>query len=272
MIDLHCHILPGIDDGAPDLETSLAMARIACNDGIHTIACTPHIYPGMYENSTEGIQSATEDLRIHLANANISLCLTFAADAHAVPELREHLRTGTVPTLNGGRYFLLEPPHHIAPPRFDEFVFNLMIDGYVPIITHPERLHWIEDHYRIFKNLALKGAWMQLTAGSLTGRFGKNARYWSERMLDDGLVHVLATDSHSADRRPPLLAEGREAASHWVGKEEANRLVNDRPVAALENTDPVLVTAIPALSTNQTSNHRSLFKRALSFMGLNPEK
>jgi protein-tyrosine phosphatase len=126
----------------------------------------------------------------------------------------------------------------VAPPRFDEFVFGVIAAGYVPLITHPERLSWIEDHYPTFCALVDQGAWMQVTAGSLTGRFGQEARYWGERMLDEGRVHVLATDAHGATRRPPLLAEGRLAAEKWVGADEARHLVETRPAGVLRNLPP----------------------------------
>jgi protein-tyrosine phosphatase len=163
-----------------------------------------------------------------------------------VPALLDQLQAGSVPTFNGGRYFLLEPPHHVAPPNFEAFVFRLMAAGYVPIVTHPERLSWIEQDYAVFGRLARNGAWMQLTAGSLTGRFGSGARYWGERMLDEGLVHILATDAHGLKRRPPLLAEGVKAAARWVGAEEARRMVFERPAAALADTDPSQVAPMLA--------------------------
>lgn len=258
MIDLHCHILPGIDDGSPDMATSLEMARIAAQDGIQTIACTPHIYPGMYENTVDGIARATEVLKLAVQRAGIPLQLTYASDTHVVPDLVEKLQNGTSPTFNGGRYFLLEPPHHVAPPNFEDFVFRLLAAGYVPIVTHPERLSWIEQDYAVFQRLAHKGAWMQLTAGSLTGRFGNNARYWGERMLDEGLVHILATDSHGVARRPPLLAEGVAAAAKWVGQEEAQRMVLERPTAVLANVDPAHIAPMLALTAASKSSGRSM--------------
>src|SRR5690606_33768464 len=106
------------------------------------------------------------------------------------------LRQGRIPTLSNSRYFLFEPPHHVAPPRLEEAAFNLLAAGYVPILTHPERLTWIESHYAVFKRLAHSGVWMQLTAGALYGKFGARPRYWSERMLDEGLVHIVASDAH----------------------------------------------------------------------------
>ena len=245
MIDLHCHLLPGIDDGPTTLDVSLAMARCAVDDGITFTACTPHIYPGLYENNRAGIEAAVDALRAALAEAGIPLQLGTGADTHLAPDLVGGIRTGRVPTINGSRYLLLEPPHHVAPPRFDESVFNLMAAGVVPVITHPERLSWIETHYSVFTDLVKQGAWMQLTAGSLTGRFGRRPKYWAERMLDEGLVHIIATDSHHIDKRPPLLAEGREAAAARVGAEEAMHMVLTRPQGILDDLPPGQLPPLP---------------------------
>ncbi len=262
MIDLHCHLLPGIDDGSPDLATSLAMARMAVEDGIEITACTPHIYPGLYENNAAGIKQRVTSLQQSLDNEGIALKLTTGADAHLTPELLGRIKQGTAPTLNGGRYFLLEPPHHVVPPRFEDSVFNFLVSGYIPVITHPERLTWIEDHYPVFTALARRGAWMQITSGSLTGRFGKSAQYWGEKMLDEGFVHILATDAHTTRRRAPLLAEGRKAAEKFVGKEEATRLVIERPRAIVDNIPPAQVTPIPALRGNGVNKAKpTLWKR-----------
>lgn len=249
MIDLHNHILPGIDDGSPDLEHSLAMAMMAVNDGITALACTPHIYPGVYNNDTNSINAATEKLAVALRQEGIELKLHFAADAHLVPNMIERLRDGTIPTFNGGRYFLLEFPHHGRLPNYRQYVFNLLAAGYVPLITHPERLHWMDDSaYQEMLEMAKGGAWMQVTAGSVLGHFGKRAKYWAMRMLDDGVVHVLATDAHNATGRAPKLAQAVHEASLRVGKEEAMRQVLDRPRAVLDNAPPASVPPVPAFS------------------------
>ena len=247
MIDLHCHMLPGIDDGSPDEATSLEMARVAVADGIETAACTPHIYPGLYENDTSGITTRVKKLQARLSEEGIGLKLTVGADAHLTPELLGRLKKGTAPSLAGGRYFLLEPPHTVAPPRFGEATFDFVAAGYVPVLTHPERLSWIKQHYHVFAQLVKSGVWMQITAGSLCGRFGDAAKYFGEKMLGEGLVHILATDAHSLKHRPPLLAEGRRAAEKYVGREEARRLVIDRPKAILDNLPPRDVASVPAL-------------------------
>ncbi len=245
MIDLHCHMLPGIDDGAPDLAVSLAMARMAAADGITMVACTPHIYPGLYENTAAGIAKAIDALRSALTEAGIALELTIGADTHLTPDLVAGLRSGRIPTLGGSRYFLFEPPHHVEPPRFEDSVFAVMAAGYVPVVTHPERLTWIEDRYAVFPRLARAGAWMQITAGSVTGRFGRRPRYWAERMLDEGVVHLLATDSHHVDRRPPLLAEARAAAAERLGAGEATHLVQTRARCILDNSAPDEAPLLP---------------------------
>jgi protein-tyrosine phosphatase len=260
MIDLHCHMLPGIDDGAPDRETALAMARCAVQDGIRVTACTPHIYPGMYENTREGIQRAIDAFQQVLAEEGIELQLVIGADTHLAPDLVGSIRAGRVPTLNNTRYLLLEPPHHSVPPRFQEEVFSIRASGIIPVITHPERLSWIETHYPVFERLVQAGAWMQITAGSLTGRFGKRPQYWGEKMLDEGMVHILATDSHHIDRRPPLLEEGRAAAAKRVGEAESWNLVRVRPQGILNDSQPELLPELPT-ARNTGKNSRSLWQR-----------
>lgn len=262
MIDLHCHMLPGIDDGAPDLQESLAMARIAVGDGITVTACTPHIYPGMYENTATGIRAAITALRESLAEHDIPLQLVEGADVHVAPDMLEGLRRGRIPALNGTRYFLFEPPHHVAPPRLEYVAFDLIAAGYVPVLTHPERLSWIDTHYDLFAKLARGGVWMQLTAGSITGRFGGRAKYWSERMLDEGLVQIVATDAHSASKRPPLLAEARDAVAKRLGSEEAQAMVETRPRGILRDQPPELLCApsVP-LPTSEPGFWRRLISR-----------
>lgn len=249
MIDLHCHLLPGIDDGAPDVETSLEMARIAVDDGIEMIACTPHIYPGLYENSGPDILRRVDELQIILNDAGIPLTLTSGCDAHLTPTMVAELKSGHIPTLAKSRYFLFEPPHHVAPPRLEESVFATIAAGYMPIVTHPERLSWIESHYETMKTMARSGAWMQLTAGSITGRFGKRPQYWSERMLDEGLVHIIATDAHNLRNRKPLMAEATRMVAERLGDDAARDMVLTRPRMVLENADPatgpMLVGAAP---------------------------
>lgn len=254
MIDIHCHLLPGIDDGAPSLATSLEMANIAASDGIRTIFCTPHIYPGLYENTGPDIRRRVEQLQLILNDKGIELTLSFGADVHLVPEIYEGLRTGRVPTLGGSRYLLLEPSHHVRPPRFKESVFELIGAGYIPVITHPERLTWAEQHFSDFSDLSRSGAWMQITGGALVGRFGPRVRNLAERFVGDGWADVLASDGHTTGQRAPVLAEARERAAVLIGADEASRLVEGRPQAIADNLSADQVARPPALSAPPQSN------------------
>lgn len=262
MIDLHAHLLPGIDDGAKTLDDALEMARLAVADGITKSACTPHIYPGMYDNDSAGIAAAIAALLVEYSSHGIALELTMGADAHLTPALLGRLQDGTAPTLGASRYFLLEPPHHVEPPHFTESVNAFLVAGYVPVITHPERLTWIEQNYTAFQDLAKRGAWMQVTSGSLTGDFGAEARYWGERMVSEGYVHILATDTHGVRSRRPELAKGRAAAARLVGEAEATRMVVERPAAILADQAPETVPGPPAFSGDRRTG-RPWWKRLI---------
>jgi len=238
VIDLHCHILPGVDDGASDLSVSLDMAKASVAQGVTVVACTSHILPGLYHNSGPALREATQHLQGILDDEGIALRLVTGADVHMVPDFVAGLRSGRLLSLADSRYVLVEPPHHSVPPQLEDFFFQLVLTGYVPILTHPERLSWVPSRYETIKRLVHSGVWMQLTAGSLTGMFGRDALYWAHRMLDEGLVHLIATDAHDAERRRPDLARGRDLAAKRVGAEEAQRLVVTRPLAALKDAVP----------------------------------
>jgi protein-tyrosine phosphatase len=238
MFDLHSHLLPGLDDGAADAGVSLAMARAYADQGVLTVVCTPHILPGLYHNTGPQIRDAVAKMQQRIDDAGITLKLLAGADNHLVADFVAGLKRGHLLSLADTSYVLVEPPHHVAPLRLDDFFFNLLLAGYIPVLTHPERLSWIEGKYEVIENLAAKGVWMQITCGSLRGAFGRRALYWAERLLSEGLVHILATDAHDPEIRRPDLLEGRQAAERIVGSEEAKHLVVTRPFGVLSNKLP----------------------------------
>lgn len=235
MIDLHCHMLPNIDDGARSMEMALNMARAAVADGITITACTPHIMPGVYDNTGPDIKNRIDELQNILTENDINLKLAIGADVHVDTTLVAGLKSGHIPTLNKSRYFLLEPPHNVYPPRLEDLVFNVKSAGYIPILTHPERLSWIEDHYDIILRLAQAGVPMQLTAGSVAGIFGKRIAYWCDRMFDDGIVSVLASDGHNLRSRPPVMSKARDLVATRLGEEIARNLTETWPRGVIDN-------------------------------------
>ncbi len=166
MIDLHNHILPGIDDGAPNLETALEMARIAIDDGIQTIACTPHITPGVYNNDADIIETAADAFRRELELRNLRIELVVGADVHISPNMGKNLVLGDWPRLAGTQYFLFEPPHHVIPPHVHRIADDLLEEGLVPVLTHPERLAWIDSHYAVITRLREIGVPMTFWPGA----------------------------------------------------------------------------------------------------------
>lgn len=247
MIDLHSHILPGIDDGATDVRVAVEMARAWVADGVSILAATPHILPSLYHNTGPQIRDAVAQMQAVLDAEGVPLRLVTGADNHIVPDFVAGLKSGHLLTIADTRYVLVEPPHHVAPQRMDEFFFSIQAAGYVPILTHPERLSWLPQHYTTVKKMIHNGVWMQITSGSLTGAFGRTPLYWATRMLDEGGVHILATDAHDVAKRPPRLSEGFYAAAKRVGEAEAANLVLNRPRGILENAHPSAMPVPPGV-------------------------
>jgi len=234
MIDIHAHILPGLDHGARDWKEALEMCRQAVDDGISVMAATPHVSE-TFPNTEESIVSVSDELRRRLADAGIPLEIVVGGDYHIRPDMASE----NVLTLNrNGRYFLLEFPYEVVPPNADAFVEILVQKrGLVPVITHPERIYSLHRREAKLEKMVEKGALVQITGDSLTGAFGPPCRRSAERMLRKGLVHVIASDAHWADERPPHLSASRTAAARIVGAEAARKLVQDNPRAIIEGRD-----------------------------------
>lgn len=265
MIDLHSHVLPGIDDGSPDDGSSLQMARMAVADGITVQACTPHMFPGVYDNSGPDVRARVARLQAQLDDHGIPLQLVTGADVHIVPDLVARLRNGAALTLNDTRYVLIETPHHVLPPRADDVFFNLLAAGYVPVFTHPERMTWIEQRFDFIKSLVKAGCWMQLTAGALVGKFGRKPKYWSERMLDEGLFHIVATDAHDTIRRPPALREAFDVLCGRVGETEALQMSLHRPLGILGNR--LASELAPPIATHSEAAAEPIWRRIGNLIG-----
>lgn len=235
MIDLHAHILPGLDDGPATWDEALEMARLAAADGLTAIVATPHLFQlrGVYQgdlNGPEKILPAVQELRQRLAEGEVNLEIIPGCEAPLFPELLEFLRRGTVLTLNnGGRYLCLEMPDMVIPPATDDLVFQLNSLGITPIITHPERnLAFQEMPHKLAALLRL-GCLAQITAASLVGGFGRRVARFARQLVKTGYVQIMATDAHDAKRRPPLLSLGLEKLAKLVGESRAWDMVSARP-------------------------------------------
>ena len=240
MIDLHCHILPGVDDGPESVDESLAMARRAVEDGIYTIVATPHTLNGIYINAIKEVTSRVATLQETMLKNRIGLRLYAGADVHLCPHMMELIQRGEAGTINDAmKFILVELPSQTIPRGIENEIFSLKINGITPIITHPERNTTIQHDLETLYELIRIGAMSQIEAMSITGDFGGAALGCAERLLTYRLAHVIASDAHSVERRPPILSRAVEAAAEIMGNyEDAERMVTDIPSAILSGDIP----------------------------------
>lgn len=228
MIDLHCHLLPGIDDGPQTLEGALAMARLAVANGIREARVTPHLYVGQWDNDVHRIRAATEAFRAALAQAAIPLELSFAAEvrlSYDIVPLIEEDRVPFLGELDGQRVLLLELPHSHVPVGADKFVSWLTGRGIRPMIAHPERNKDVMRDPKKLLPFVGEGCLLQVTADALAGGFGERCAERAVEFLEQGWVTVIASDAHDTVARPPRLRAGLEVAERMLGAETAGRLV-----------------------------------------------
>jgi protein-tyrosine phosphatase len=230
-IDIHCHILPGLDDGPQHIDESLKMIEVAIEDGISHIFATPHIIDGMYDNRGSEIMLAVENLRMRMKGA---LTIYYGADVGVTFDLIERIERKEVPALNGSGYMLIEFPEYIIPPHVDNLFFNLRHRGITPIITHPER------HLRLMRDLSAlgmlldSGAMCQITAMSVTGEFGKSARRACFAMIEKGFVDFVASDAHNSRGRPPILSKAYETIKKEFGNDLSEKIFFSNPKMIVE--------------------------------------
>ncbi|HEV8202373.1 MAG TPA: CpsB/CapC family capsule biosynthesis tyrosine phosphatase [Candidatus Polarisedimenticolia bacterium] len=235
MIDLHNHLLPGIDDGAKQLEETLEFLRIARRDGITAVTATPHMKPGVYDNTRTAIfESIAKVKEAARGDEAEKIELLPGAEVYFTADVVERAKAGELMTVaDRGKYMLLELPYQQLPMKVDDTIFQLRLLGITPIMAHPERVaYYLEDFERVAASVRL-GALTQVTGNSITGLFGSKARDFAVRMLERNLIHILASDSHDVRYRPPTLSDARNAVAKLAGAATAHRLVEDNPAAIL---------------------------------------
>jgi protein-tyrosine phosphatase len=234
MIDLHCHLLPGVDDGPGSLDDALAMCRVAVADGTSHAVVTPHIHPGRWDNNRESIKHACAGLQQRLRQLGIDLELGFAAEARLSDEVLRLVETDQVPfygKLDGYQVMLLEFPHGHIIPGSEKLVKWLLRRGIRPLIAHPERNRQVMRDISCLQPFLDMGCLLQLTAGAVTGHFGPGAGSVAQQLLKRDAVAVVASDGHNlVARRPELGRAFRHIAQHF-GQPRAERLMLRTPAA-----------------------------------------
>ena len=233
-IDIHCHILPGIDDGPETIEESLEMIEMACDDGGSHIFATPHILKGVHNNSSETIISSLNNFRNHVNNG---MEVLYGADVRISNDLIDLIERKEIPTLNGSEYLLLELPFYVMPPNIETMIFSLRQKGIIPIIAHPERYPYLMRNLQQMKRLRDIGVLYQVTATSLTGGFGRDICRSCFSMIKEGLVDFVASDAHNSKTRPPILSKAYREIKREFDEVIADRLFFYNPRRILEEPD-----------------------------------
>jgi protein-tyrosine phosphatase len=258
--DIHCHLLPGIDDGAKSWDDSLTMARLAVEQGIGTIICTPHQCGTFSHNTADAIRSLLDEARRKLAEHEIPLTLLPGADVRIETGLVSALKNGEVLSLGDHRrHVLLELPHEVYLP-LERLIEELRSARMVGILSHPERNAGILARPELVNSLVEAGCLMQVTAGSLMGAFGPQSQQAAERFVSAGLVHFLATDAHGPKSRRPLVRQAFERAAQLVGEAAASAMCDTNPAAVADGND-VPLGYLPVAAAKTTTRFANWFGR-----------
>jgi protein-tyrosine phosphatase len=234
MIDVHCHILPGLDDGSRGLEESLEMAESAIADGITRVVATPHA-SSSYVFDFARVRECRDELQKHLGDR---LLLATGCDFHMSPENMIALREDAPRfCINQKSYLLVEFNEFSIPPAMDHRLHELQLAGLRPVITHPERNAILRARPERLNQWVQHGCFVQVTGGSLTGSFGVGAQEDARRWIEEGLVHFVASDAHNTRSRPLVLRAAYDAVEAQFGKEKAEALFEENPLAAFEGQE-----------------------------------
>jgi protein-tyrosine phosphatase len=222
--DIHCHILPGLDEGASTSEESLKMLELAIKDGISDIVATPHIVSGVYNNTKDIIDMAVQELK----GLTTRIQVYAGAEIRISRDLARRVGNKELPLINNKHYLLLELPAYVIPPvpQLENIVRDLIQSDITPIFAHPERNMPILKDFSIMERLVKCGALFQITAMSVTGRSVSSSAL---KMIKKGFIHVVASDAHDTRNRPPILSPAYETVASKFGRTVADRLFISNP-------------------------------------------
>lgn len=248
IIDMHSHILPGLDDGARDWEEFLHMARKAVEEGVGTMVCTPHFIPGEFEYTEEEYISTLNNAKKLLVSENIPLKLVAGSEVFLTHDVLTLLESGRNLSINwANHYLLIELPRMDLPHYIEDLIFALKLRGITPIIAHPERNLKLANEPYLLKDLIAKGCLCQLNTGSVTGVYGKNTQKVARLFLTQGLIHLLGSDAHSSGSRGPNFKQSLKIINKLIGSKALHNIIELNPMAVLKG--------LPINSENQVKRY-----------------
>ncbi|MCE5303383.1 MAG: hypothetical protein LLF97_09785 [Planctomycetaceae bacterium] len=261
-VDIHCHLLPGLDDGPATFDAALSMAERAVSEGIRTIVATPHQLGSHRHNTGAVVQETASRLQAALDQRGVPLRVLPGGEMRIEPDLIQSLRAGQTLTLaNRRRHVLIELPTDVYLP-LDRLLSDLHASGLVAILAHPERNRGLQRSPELLRPLVRHGCLLQITAGSLVGHLGDHARQLAEKLVQQGLVHFVATDAHDTHNRPPAFQEAFRRVGELAGQETALEICCHNPASVAAGGD--VVVGVRQIATKRTNLTFRLFQTFFS--------
>lgn len=255
MIDIHCHILPNVDDGSESLEESIEMAKIAESEGITKIVNTSHCHFDFKYKKGNELKLELEKFNQALKEENINIEVLLGNELYYTSDLIERFDELDFFSMNNSKYILMEFSPINFPKNIEDVIYEIKIRGYIPIIAHAERYKQVQEDVNIVLDCIKEGALIQVNASSILGKNGEKAEDTSKKLLDNNMVHFVATDAHSSNRRRPLIKDSYNYILKNYGKEVAEKLFIENPTSVIENRD------ISILNPTKYEEKRSFLKR-----------
>jgi protein-tyrosine phosphatase len=260
MVDIHAHIIPGVDDGAESMEDSIAMLQKSAASGVDTIVATPHLMPGSYMVSAEGRDEILLKLQQKVVELDIPIKVLPGRECYLSPEIFEFEKDLKKLTINNaGKYVLVELPFHETPEYVYQIIFDFQMKGITPIIAHVERYHDVIYNPNFVMRFIEKDCLIQVNVGSVLGKYGSDIQKTSHILLRNRMAHIVASDMHTSHSTP--LGSGAGIISEIVGAEEKGNLIDRRPRAIIEGRTVVIPEPLEYHPKRGFWNLWGLFKR-----------
>ncbi|WP_240986424.1 tyrosine-protein phosphatase [Acididesulfobacillus acetoxydans] len=261
MIDFHCHLLPGLDDGAESLEEGLGIARQLREAGFTTVVATPHVMEGRVMLTPGEIEERVGDLNQALRHEGIDLNVLPGAENHIFPAMAGYLQEGSLLSVGGkGKHLLLELPAWEIPPYTEQVFFELKVAGVTPVLAHPERYPALGEAPGRLRQWLKLGVLLQIDLRSLSGHYGRQAKDWAKELAGSGLVHLLGSDAHSPSQRQHPYRDELDKLQSLVGEARFQAVTKDYPRRILLGQDLPSLTEDILRGDSSENRRKSWFR------------
>lgn len=239
MFDMHSHVIYGVDDGAKSIEVSKNMCRLSAEQGVDVICATPHFIPEEHEFDVELVRNRLQEINDYCRENDINTEVVSGCECYVHPDIPKYIEEGKIPTINDGKYLLIEFPMQDMPHYINDVIYKTLLKGIIPIIAHPERYSYMRKNPKLLYELVEKGCLVQCNAGSFLGDFGDSVKRMAFSFLKHNLIHLIGSDAHtdSPTRRGPCMKEAIAAIDEFSEKHVDTDFFRDNGLRVVNNQD-----------------------------------